>query len=65
MIFRDYEVINSEVHFIVTRVNSDYTTTVISDEVVFRGTFEQCQLFIDTIQSYPYPCGTDKLCYCT
>lgn len=49
MIFRDYEVINSEVHCIITRINSDYTTTVISDKVVFRGTFEQCQMFIDTI----------------
>lgn len=49
MYFRDFEIINSEVHYIVTRINSDYTTTIISDKVVFRGTFEQCQMFIDTI----------------
>lgn len=49
MIFRDFEIINSEVHCIITRINSDYTTTVISDKVVFRGTFKQCQMYIDTI----------------
>lgn len=50
MLFRDYEIRNCEVHCVITRINSDYTTTVISDKVVFRGkTFEQCQLYIDTI----------------
>ena len=50
MDFYDYEIQNCEVHFIVTHINSDYSTEVTSDTVIFKGTsFEQCQMYLDTI----------------
>ena len=50
MDFYDYEIRNCEVHYVVTHINSDYSTEVVSDTVVFKGTsFEQCQMYLDTI----------------
>ena len=50
MDFYDYEIRNCEVHYVVTHINSDYSTEVTSDTVIFKGTsFEQCQMYLDTI----------------
>lgn len=49
MDFYDYEIRNCEVHYVVTHINSDYSTKVVSDTVVFKGTFSQCQTYLDTL----------------
>lgn len=50
MYFYDYEIRNCEVHYVVTHINSDFTTKVVSDTVIFKGTsFAQCQTYLDTL----------------